>query len=449
MSILTKHNRLLGEAAAAAKAAREIAEKADQDGGREMTDVERAEFDAKFAEAVEKKAQADVAKKDADVIAQAKELSDLVGLPEDAKGDLDAQLKDATREQVQRWSLGKSIVESEQFKAAMAPYADGGRVPEKARFQTDPISVKSFIRSKSLFTGASDTSGGAFVVADQSGIVEMLGRRDFRLRDLVSLRTTGSDAVEFVQQTSHTNNAAEVAEATSSAAPTTGASSGAALTLATGGGYKPEGAWAFARVTATVKTIAEWVPATKRSLADAGQLEGLINDELRKDVEEREDGQILNGDGSGENLTGILNTSGIQTQAFSNTLFESVRKGITKARTVGRVNPNGIVMNPADVEVVDLAQDANDRYYGAGPFSLGPRTLWGVPIVESEAMASGNALLGDFSKAVLWDREQTTVTMTDSHADFFIRNLVAILAEERVAFGVTRPKAFVNVDIAA
>lgn len=445
MSTLTKHTRLLGEAAAAAKAAREIAEKADNE-NREMTDAERADFDQKFAEATDKKAQAEVAKKDADVIAQAKEIADLVGLPDDAKDDLDAQLRNPTREQVRK-SLGAEVVGSEAFKNAMAPYK-GGHIPAGTPFRTDPIPVKSFIRSKSLFTGGSDTSGGAFVVTEQTGIFETLGRRDYRLRDLVSVRTTGSDTVEFVRQTSHTNNAAEVAEATSSAAPTQDGSTGP-LVQATGGGYKPEGAWAYEKVTAAVKTIAEWVPATKRALADAGQLEGLINDELRKDVEEREDSQILNGDGSGENLTGILNTSGIQTQAFSTDLFQSVRKGITLARTVGRVNPNGIVMAPADVEIVDLAQDANDRYYGAGPFAMGPRTLWGVPIVESEAMTAGHALLGDFSKAVLWDREQTTVTMTDSHADFFIRNLVAVLAEERVAFGVTRPKAFVNVDIAA
>ena len=450
MSTLTKHNQLLGEAAAAAKAAREIAQKAVDDNDREMSDDERGQFDAKFAEALDKKAQADVAKKDMDVMAQAKEMADLVGLPDSAKDDLDAQLRNPTREQVQK-SLGAEIVGSAQFKAAMAPFGD--RVPEKARFQTDPISIKSFIRSKSLFTGASDTSGGAFVVADQSGIVEMLGRRDFRIRDLVSVRTTGSDTVEYVEQTSHTNNAAETAEATTSAAPTVVNTEGtpniAVVTKAAGGGYKPEGAWAFVRRTATVKTIAEWVPATKRSLADAGQLEGLINDELRKDIEEREDGQLLNGGGTGEDLTGILQWSGIQTQAFSNNLFESVRKGITKARKIGRVNANGIVMAPEDVEVVDLAQDANDRYYNGGPFAMGPRTLWGLPIVESEAITAGHALLGDFSKAVLWDREQTTVTMTDSHEDFFVRNLVAILAEERVAFAVTRPKAFVDVDVAA
>ena len=445
MSTLTKHNRLLGEAAAAAKAAREIAQKADQD-SREMTDDERGTFDAKFAEATDKKSQADVAKKDADVMDQAKALADLVGLPDDSKSDLDAQLRNPTREQVRK-SLGAEIVGSAQFKAAMEPYA-GGHVPSGTPFRTAPIPVKSFIRSKSLFTGTADTSAGAFVVAEQTGIQEMLGRRDFRLRDLVSVRTTGSDTVEYVRQTSHTNNAAPVVEATSSAAPTSDPTTGATIENA-GGGYKPEGAWAFERVTATVKTLAEWVPATKRSLADAGQLEGLINDELRKDIEEVEDNQILNGSGAGENLPGILATSGIQTQAFSTDLFESVRKGITKAKTVGRVNPSGIVMNPSDVELVDLAKDANQQYYGMGPFAMGPRTLWGLPIVESEAQAAGNATLGDFSKAVLWDREQTTVTMTDSHADFFIRNLVAVLAEERVAFAVTRPKAFVNVDISA
>lgn len=438
----TKHQRLLGEAAVAAKAAREIAEKADVE-NREMTTDERADFDAKFAEATEKKAAADVAKKDADIMAQARELADLVGdAPEAMKSDLDAQLRDVTREQVTR-TLGKAIVTSDEFKAAMAPFK-GGHIPQGTPFRTNPIPVKSFIRSKSLFTGGSDTSAGAFVVAEQTGIVEMLGRREFRLRDLVSVRTTSSDTVEYVEQTSHTNNAAAVAEATSSALPDVNAG-GTALENPAGGGYKPEGAWAFARRTATVKTIAEWVPATKRSLADAGQLEGLINDELRKDIEEEEDSQILTGDGTGENLTGILETSGIQTQAFSTDVFESVRKGITKARKIGRVNPNGIVMNPEDVEMVDLAKDLEGRYRGAGPFAMGPRTLWGLPIVESEEVPAKTALLGDFSKAVLWDREQTTVTMTDSHADFFIRNLVAILAEERVAFAVTRPKAFVEV----
>src|SRR6185436_13713408 len=106
-----------------------------------------------------------------------------------------------------------------------------------------------------------------------------------------------------------------------------------------------------------VKTIAEWVPITKRALADVGQLEGLINDELALDVAETEESQILNGNGTGENFTGITNTSGVQTQAFATDIFTSTSKGLTKARTVGRVNPNAWVMNPADAETIDLTKD--------------------------------------------------------------------------------------------
>ncbi|KIQ15332.1 phage major capsid protein [Rhodococcus sp. MEB064] len=434
-----KLKQLQEAALAATKRAREIAEKASGE-SRDMTETERSEYSTEMQKGRDLLKQIKAAKADQAVLDDADALAKEIGPA--ASDDLAATGPEGTgtvRDRVK--SLGLQIVESAEFKAAMAPYK-GGHVPERSRFQSDPIPVKSLV--KSLFTGGSDTSAGTFVVNEQTGIVEMLGRKELKIRDLVSVRTTGSDTVEYVQQTSHTNAAATVAEATSSAAPTAPGTAGA-LVLPAGGGYKPEGAWAFERKTATVRTIAEWVPATKRALADVGQLEGLINDELRSDIAEAEEAQILNGNGTGENLTGIANWSGLQTQAFSTDLFQSVRKGITKARTIGRVAPNGVVMSPADVEKIDLAQDGELRYRGAGPFAMGPRTLWGIPVVESESQPDGTALLGDFTKAVLWDREQTTVTMTDSHADFFIRNMVAILAEERIAFAVTRPTAFVKV----
>jgi HK97 family phage major capsid protein len=372
------------------------------------------------------------AKADLEVLDSARALAAEIGEP--AVADVEAQGKSGDTVRRMR-NLGLEVVGSAAFKAAMAPFGD--RVPEKARFQTDPISVKS------LFTGTDSTSAGVFVTAEQTGILETLGRRPLTIRNVISVRRTGSDTVEYVRQTAHTNAAATVPEATSSA------TDGTATTIT--GGYKPEGAWSFERQTATVKTIAEWVPATKRALADAGQLEGLINDELRADIAEEEENQILLGDGAGEDLTGIFNTSGIQSQAFDTDIFTTVRRALTKARIVGRVVPNAVALNPEQVEVIDLAREngATGAYLGAGPFALGPRTLWGLPVIESEAIPAGRALVGDFTKAVLWDREQTTVTMTDSHADFFVRNLVAILAEERVAFGVTRPTAFVDTDVAA
>lgn len=431
-----KLKRLQESAAAAAKTAREIAEKADAE-GRSLTDAEKSDYDAAMAKGRDLLADIRTVKSDLEVLDSARALAAEIGEP--AVADLELQGKSSDTVRRMR-NLGLEVVGSAAFKAAMAPFGD--RVPEKARFQTDPISVKS------LFTGADSTSAGVFVTAEQTGILEMLGRRPLTIRNVISVRRTGSDTVEYVRQTAHTNNAATVPEATSTGA--LGDGTGGTSTLVTGG-YKPEGSWAFERQTATVKTIAEWVPATKRALADAGQLEGLINDELRADIAEEEENQILSGAGAGEDLTGIFNTSGIQTQAWTTDIFTTVRKAITKARVVGRVVPNAVALNPEQVEVIDLAREdgATGAFLGAGPFSMGPRTLWGLPIVESEAIPAGRGLVGDFSKAVLWDREQTTISITDSHADFFIRNLVAVLAEERVAFGVTRPTAFVDTDVAA
>lgn len=422
--------------------ARSIAER--HDGAySEWPDQAKADYDAAMAKAREMVDRIKVAKRDLDVIEQAKSLAAEIGEPDLDAGEQDRG--DNLKARVK--SLGLTVVESPQFKDLLTPFtkSDGQiRVPEKARINGDPIPVKS------LFTGASATSAGAFVAPDRTDIVEMLGRKPLRIRNLCSNRRTTSDLVEFVRQTSHTNSAAPVPEATTSAAPTAPAGEeGGALVRAAGGGYKPEGAWAFEVVQTPVKTIAEWVPATKRALADVAALEGLINDELSADVAEAEEDQIVNGDGTGENFTGILNTSGIQTQSFATDVLTSIRKAITKARTVGRVNPNGIALNPADAEAIDLLKDANERFYFGGPFMVGSTPVWGLPVVESETVPAGTAVVADWSKCVIWDREQTTVTMTDSHEDFFVRNLVAILAEERLAFGVTRPAAIVTVDLTA
>ena len=432
----TKLKSLQEAALASVKTARDIAEKAQAE-SREMTADEAVEYSQSMAKSNDQLEQIKAVKRDNEILNAAKSLADEIGQP--AADDLDAQGSQPVRERVK--SLGLQVVDSIAFKEALTPFK-GGHVPERSRFQTDPIGIKG------LFVGGTDTSAGAFVVNEQTGIVESLGRKPLTIRDLVSVRRTSSDAVEYVAQTSHTNAAAVVPEATSSAAPTAPGSAGALVTNPNGG-YKPEGAWAYERKVANVKTIAEWVPATKRGLADVAALEGLVNDELRLDIAETEEAQILNGNGTGENFTGINAWSSVQTQAFSTDLFESVRKGITKARTVGRVNPTAVVVNPADTELIDLAKDLNGTYRYGGPQTLGQRTIWGLPVVESETQAAGEVLLGDFQKAVIWDREQTTVTVTDSHADFFIRNMVAILAEERLAFAVTRPTAFVKVDIAA
>lgn len=430
----TKLKRLQDEAQAAVKAARIIAEKAAAE-DRSLTDGEKHDYAQAMAKGRDLLEQIKTAKEDQDVLAGAKALADQIGTS--AADDVDAQAGASTPGQRLK-NLGLDVINSEQFKSALSQFP-GGRVQEKSRFATSPIPVKS------LFVGGDAASAGAFVTAENSGIIEMLGRRPLTIRDLISVRRTTSDAVEYVRQVSHTNAAAPVAEATSSAAPTIDTATGQPI-LNANGGYKPEGSWAFERDTANVKTIAEWVPATKRALSDVAALEGLINDELRADVAETEENQIIGGNGVGENLTGILNTSGTQVQAFDSDIFTTTRRAKTKVRVGGRAVPTAYLLAPEDVETVELTREGtNGSFLAGGPFAGGQRTLWGLPYVESEAVSPGTGLVGDFSKAVLWDREETTVTVTDSHADFFIRNLVAILAEERVAFAVTRPSAFVEI----
>lgn len=425
-------DKLIALKEAATKAAQDaqaVAQKAD-DEAREMTSEEADTYRGHMAKASDLLEQAKAAKADSDLLSQVADFAKSVGAPVD---DVALQGQSSTPGERKGANIGRTVVTSTAYSSLIKAF--GGRIPDRTNIQTDPIEVKS------LFVGGGSggaTSAGAFVVPDHTDIIEMLGRRALTLRDVISVRRTSSDLVEYVRQTAHTNAAAIVPEATTAAA--------GAETVA--GGYKPEGSWAFARVSAPVVTIAEWVPATKRALADAAQLEDLINAELAADVAEAEENAILNGKGTGENITGILSTSGIQSQAFDKDIFTSVRRAITKARVGGRVAPNAVMLSPVDVETVDLARETTGAFLGAGPWAMGPRTMWGVPILESEAIAAGTALVGDFSKAVLWDREQTSVTLSNSHADFFVRNLVAILAEERVAFGVTRPTAFVKTALA-
>lgn len=436
---MSKLKTLQESAQAAVKTARDIAEKAAAQ-SRSLTGDELADYNEAMAKAKDFLAQVKTAKADAAILDEAKALADEIG--GDAGALLDDQKKH-TDPHARLKNLGFEVVNSEQFKAAMGAFPDG-RVGDRQKFSTQPISVKG------LFIGGDPTSAGAFVTPEQTGILEMLGRRPLKIRDLISIRRTGSDAVEYVRQVSHTNAAAPVAEATSADRPTAPAEGGA-LVNNPNGGYRPQGSWAFERKTTNVKTIAEWVPATKRALADVAQLEGMINDELRNDIAETEENQIFAGNGTGENLTGILNTSGLQSQAFDTDFFTTARRAITKARTVGKVIPNAWGMHPEDVEYLDLAREngATGKFHSGGPFAMGPRTLWGVPVAEVESVTAGEPLLGDYTKAVLWDREQTTVSFSDSHEDFFTRGLVAVMGEERVAFGVTRPSAFVKTKVRA
>lgn len=331
-------------------------------------------------------------------------------------------------------SIGEQFVSAPAFKAWMKHIAPSGMVPDSLKGLSSPP-----IEFKELISGSDVTSAGAFVQTDYTGIYEPLGRFPLNVMGLISRRTTTSDLVEFVRQTRQVQEAAPVAEA--NVKYPTGATGEVT-------GEKPQGRMNFEKVHATVKTIAVYVGATKRALSDAAQIRGIIDQELRDDLAEELEDQILNGNGVGENFTGVLNTAGVLTQAFNVDILTTTRQAVTTLQVTGRARPTGWVFHPADWETIELIQDGNNRYYWGGPLAQGTPQLWGFPIVTSQSKAQGTGLLADWRKAVLWDREQASISVTDSHDDWFIRNLIAILAELRAAFGLIRPSAFCEVELA-
>jgi len=391
---------------------------------RAMTESEQKRVGELGAEA---RTITDAIAKDTKLRAEIMELSDAADTGQEPVGSPERVVVKGRRK-----SLGEQFTSDPGYQEWYKGIAPSGYVPDGLKVESPPVQFKD------LLTGASDTSAGAFVETDYTGIYEALGRQELTLRGLISIRRTTSDLVEFVRQTAKITEATVVAEANvTDYAGATGEISG----------EKPEGAMTFEQVTAAVKAIAVWIPATRRALADAAQLEGIINEELQADLDEEWEDQIINGTGIGANFTGVLNTSGILTQTWNTDILVTARKAITTARTSGRVKPTAWLLNPEDWETIDLLTDDTGRYYFGGPTRMGVKSLWGLPVVESETVDQGSGVLGDWKKAVFWDRELASLRISDSHSDFFIRNMIAILAEMRGAFGLIRPSGFVEVDL--
>lgn len=266
-----------------------------------------------------------------------------------------------------------------------------------------------------------------------------------RVRDVLTNGRTDSPSVEFVRKLAGTNSAAEVAEATTVAGATN----------------KPESAVGLEVVETSVKTIAHYIPVTRQMLQDAAQIQTFVEGELMYGLQKREDAQLVSGNGSGANLRGILNTTGIQTldgsalttkpmPADFNQL-DLIRRSVNMSRITGEANPNFVMAHPDNVEVWDTLKDGDGNYLlrSGGPEAGGVRSIWGLTIVETLAVPAGTALVGDGRYAIVLDKEDGQIFMTDSHSDWFTKNLIAILAESRLALAVTLPAAFVEVDLAA
>jgi HK97 family phage major capsid protein len=277
--------------------------------------------------------------------------------------------------------------------------------------------------------------------------------RTKRVRDLFPVRTTTAAVIEYFRQIGFTTLSApgvtNSSYSTNNAAAPVAERDGAAF------GIKPQSAFQFVGEQSPVRTLAHWEAAHRNVLADEPQLRSIIDNELMYGLRLLEDSQILNGDGTGENLLGVLNTPGIQEYAWSDgvstpvpdTKADALRRAATLS-FLAYYEPTGIVLHPNDWEDIELTKDLQGQYLIAVSVAMGGEPkVWRMPIVETPAIAEGTALVGAFGTgAQLYDREQASIRISEQHSDFFVRNAIVILAEQRLALAVKRPEAFVTVD---
>lgn len=375
-------------------------------------------------------------------------LQDWASSPERRVATQNPEATDGPAKGKARKSAGRQLVDNAEYKAWLAQVAPGGQISDGTPIKSKPFEVKALVES-------SATSGGAFYQRDYTGLYVPYIQPALTVRDLVINATTDHEIVEYVRASVHANAAANVAEAANASDGAISGASPGPYTVTAAAGLKPEGTFTWAKVTRSVDAIAEGVPIAKRALMNAGQMTSIIDDQLRYDIAQRLNSQMLEGNGTAPQFTGIRNEPGITTQAFSGNIIETLRKAKTKVASPltgsGKI-PTGVAMTPENHETLDLfrvgGSVATDGPYQINPYGDAPMRLWGMTLVEESGLTANKAVVGYFRDAVLWDREQTTIQAFDQHKDFAARNLVYLLAEWWGTFGVLQPKSFCDATLA-
>lgn len=312
-------------------------------------------------------------------------------------------------------SAGYQVIENADMKAFMANPQSGRRVG---------VEVKAIV---SALTTDADGSAGDLLVPMRAPLVEPVKRR-LTIRDLLTPGRTGQPSIQYPKETGFTNSAATVSE--------------------TSGATKPQSEIKFDIMTTSVTTVAHWILATRQILDDAPMLQSYIDGRLRYGLAYKEEAQLLMGGGTGTDLNGIYT----QATAFAAgssivatpTKIDVLRYAMLQA-ALAELPATGHVLNPIDWTNIETTKDTAGAYIIGDPeTTLNPR-LWGLPVVETQAMTAGNFLTGAFSMgAQIFDREDANVAVSTEDSDNFRKNLVTILAEERLALAVYRPEAFIK-----
>ncbi len=305
-------------------------------------------------------------------------------------------------------TAGREVAESDELKAWVG--------------QGMPSAL--LLKPKAAITTAGG-SGGGVIWSDRETDPVNMPRRELRIRDLLSVSATGTNVIDYAKQTTRTNAAAPTAE----------------------GAAAPESSYGWTAAQVTVKKIAHLTNASDEALADSGQLAGLIDSELRYGLDLVEETQILSGDGTGENLDGLItNATAFSAAAGLPNTNRTDRLRLAMLQVVlADYAATGIVLNPTDWAGVELEKDDTKRYLIGGADSPVAPSLWRLPVVESNTITAGTWLVGSFAMAAtLYDRMQTEILISSEHVDNFAKGMKTIKGTKRLALAVKRPASLVT-----
>lgn len=317
-------------------------------------------------------------------------------------------------------TLGQLFVESQAFKG----YDSMNRKSPTVDIEVEDIilSLKaSEMASKTLLT----TGDWPSLEQRLPGLLEYPRRRPV-IADLIPQAQTTSKTITYVEENAGTNAADTVAE----------------------GSAKPESALSFTTKSTVVTKIATWIPVTDELMEDEPALRGIIDARLRLFIQLAEEDQLMNGSGSSPDLRGMLNVSGIQTQAKGgDPTPDAIYKAMTKIQIQAKLQPDGVIMHPNDWQDIRLLRTPDGQYiWGSPAEQSAAERIWGLPVVATEAAAENTGVVGAFGAATqIFRRSGISFAVSTEHEEYFIKNLMAIRAEERLAFVVYRPTALCTV----
>ncbi len=280
------------------------------------------------------------------------------------------------------------------------------------------------IEVQNVITSAS-TSAGTLIVPQRETDIIGIPRRQMTVRQLLDEGSTASNLVQYARQSARANAAAVVAEGT----------------------LKPESNYEWRLAEAAVRTIAHWIYVSRQSMDDIPQLQGEIDGELRYGLDLAEEAQLLKGSGVGENLNGLMTQATAYVAAFAianKTMIDTMRLALLQA-SLAEYPADGIVLHPTDWARIELTKDAGMNYIFANIVQLAGPQLWGRPVIATQAQDEDNFLVGAFRAAAkIYDRMDVEVLISSEDRDNFVKNMLTVRAEKRLALAVKRPAALIK-----